>query len=525
MWTKWSDRLKGFLSGCEKYPEELLDGRKTVEGNVIACLSKDLLLIDETSLTSRDFISEDGIFFFSLIKHIRDSGFNSLDELTILSSISDTIEIGFKERGGWDTLQNLIDIINEKNWDTYLDILYRENIILNLHNNGFNLLNPIEDNGKRIIPLNLFRKMDSESVLNWYENLLSKMSTGNSSKILEEGNLKITDEFLKKLQEGLESGVPFDVCGKTIDGEDAVCFPYISNQIGGLLEGTLNMLGGFSSSGKTTMIITILMGLINYGRKVLIITNEQKSTVFKVQFITWILAKRFKYYKVTKRKMKNENELTTEDQIYIKKAQNVWNEEYEKHFKFIQIADADMNLVKKKIRQYALSEGFDTFLYDTFKSELSNDKADQNWLNLIKDSRELDKIAKKYNLIGLANVQLAQALFGTLFLDASVLSQSKQIKEILETLLLLRPVFSEELEKGHKYFCRPFRRKLIAGKWCEEEYTIDETGVYRMLFFEKNRNGESSSDTGVCMLLKFQGNTGTFVESAYARCKHGRIGA
>jgi len=45
-----------------------------------------------------------------------------------------------------------------------------------------------------------------------------------------------------------------------------------------------------------------------------------------------------------------------------------------------------------------------------------------------------------------------------------------------------------------------------------------------MLFFEKNRNGECSSDTGIAMLMKFHGNTGTFTESAYARVRHGRIG-
>jgi len=517
--------IKGFLTGCDKYPKEILDNRLAVEGNVIACLAKDILRFDEINLDTKDFLGEDSVFYFGLFKNIRTKGFNSIDEITILSNVSDFIEAGFKERGGWDVVQNLIDIINDKNWDTYLDILYRENIILNLYNGGFNLLNEIEENGKMIVPLKLFRKMDSESVLEWYENLLSKMTTGNSSKILEEGDLEITDQFLEELQEGLESGVPFDVCGEDVNGDDVICLPYISNQIGGLLEGTLNMLGGFSSSGKTTLIVTILMSLAHYGRRILIITNEQKSAVFKIQFITWILAKKFKYYKVTKRKIKNKDELTAEDKIYIKKAQKLWNDEFKSHFKFIQISDADMGLVKKKIRHYALSQGFDTYLYDTFKAELSNDRNDQNWLNLIKDSRELDKVAKKYNLIGIANIQLAQALFGTLFLDASTLSQSKQIKEILETLLLMRPVFSDELDKENKkYFCRPFRRKLIAGKWCEEEYTVDETGVYRMLFFEKNRNGECSSDTGIAMLLKFNGNTGTFVESAYARCRHGRIG-
>lgn len=517
--------MEGLISGCEKYPEQLLKGRITVEGNVISCIYKDILLLDETSLKTDNFVSTDARFYFSLAQDIRSKGFPSIDEVTVLSNSSEIVADGFQDRGGWTAIQNLIDVINDKNYDTYLDILYRENILMNLHDNGFNLLKSIEQDGKMIEPLKLFRKMDSESVLEFYENLLSTMETGNSSKILEEGSLEITDEFIEEIQSGLESGVPFNTCGVDCDGNDVMCLPYISNQIGGLLPGALHMIGGFSGSGKTTLVVTILMALASQGKKILIITNEQKSTIFKIEFITWLLAKKFKYFKVTKRKIKNKDELTDEDRLYIKKAQKLWNEEFNKSFKFIQIADADINLVKKKVRHYALSYGFDTYLYDTFKSEIANDnRNDQNWLKLIKDSRELDKLAKKYDLIGIANIQLAQALFGTLFLDASTLSQSKQVKEILETLLLIRPVFSEELDSSSKYFCRPFRRKKIAGKWCEEEYQSDPTAVYRMLFFEKNRNGENSSDTGVCMLLKFNGNSGTFSESAYARCKHGKIG-
>ena len=45
--------------------------------------------------------------------------------MTILSNVTELIEAGFQERGGWGVIQNLIDIINEKNWDTYLDMLYR----------------------------------------------------------------------------------------------------------------------------------------------------------------------------------------------------------------------------------------------------------------------------------------------------------------------------------------------------------------------------------------------------------------
>jgi hypothetical protein len=101
---------------------------------------------------------------------------------------------------------------------------------------------------------------------------------------------------------------------------------------------------------------------------------------------------------------------------------------------------------------------------------------------------------------------------------------SKQVKEVLENLILMRVVYAEELDKTNKkYYCRPFRRKLIAGKWVEEEYEVDETAVYRMIFVDKTRSGENSSDTGIAHLLKFDGSHGIWKEECLVRPKHGII--
>jgi hypothetical protein len=148
------------------------------------------------------------------------------------------------------------------------------------------------------------------------------------------------------------------------------------------------------------------------------------------------------------------------------------------------------------------------------------DNNDQHFISLIKDSRELDKMAKKYNIIMLCSLQLAINTLGKLFLDASVLSMSKQIKEVLENLFLMRTVYPEELDKQSKFYLKPFQRKLIGGKWCDEEYEVDESATYRCLFVDKSRNGENSSDNGVAYLLRFDGSHGIFREVAMCRPKH-----
>lgn len=513
-----------FIVGAtEKYPNELLKDRVKIEGNIIASLWKDPLLIDEAKLETKNFLTQDGVYYYSLAKNLRQKGFYSFDEVTVLSNISEELELGFTGRGGWEIIQSLIDVINIQNWDTYLDILYRENIVLGLYEDGFNVLKEISVNGKNIKPLELFRKMDSESVLDWYESRLTSYGTGYSSKVLEEEEIDFDDDFIESCEDGLENGVPFDIAGVDINNDEMNCLPFISRQVNGLLDGTFTMLGAYSSVGKTSLWITILMGLLHRGRKVLIISNEEKVKKFKINFMVWLLGKYCRYFNVTKKKLMS-GDLTAEDKVQLAIVQKYWKEHYKGSVKFISIADANMSLVKKKIRENVLRYAYDSVLYDTFKLDFDDSGNNKEYLSLIKDSRDLDAMSKKYNVIMLASLQLAINTLGKLFLDSSVLSMSKQIKEVLEGLFLMRTVYAEELDKDNKkFYCRPFRLLKVNDKWIEEEYIPDTSGVYRMLFVDKTRNGSNSSDTGVAYLLKYDGSHCIFRETAQCRPRHGYI--
>jgi replicative DNA helicase len=515
--------ISEFITGVkEKYPAQLLKGRIEYEGNVISCFFKDMLLLDDTTFEQKDFITADGLFYFSLLKNLRKKGFYSLDEITILSNMNEEVIEKFEDKGGWDTIQHQIDIINTQNFDTYIDILYRENIMLNMYKDGFNLLQEITVGDKKVIPLKLFRKMTAEEVTDWYEARISSYGTGYSSKILEEEEIDFDDEFIESCKDGEENGVPFDIAGYDKNGEEMNCFPFLSRQIMGLLEGTLTMMGGFSSAGKSTWWITILMALLHYDRKILIISNEENIKKFKIKFMVWLLGKRNRYFKLTKKKMAS-GDINAESREQLTDVQKFWRENYKGRVKFISINDADMRVVKKKIRENVLRYGYDTVLYDTFKIQEGDFSSARQDLSLVRDSRELDKLAKKYNLIMLASVQLAEYMKGKLFLDASCLSNAKQIKEILENLFLMRTVYAEELDEKSKFYCRPFRLKKVNDKWIEEEYKPDPNAVWRMVFVEKTRNGNNSSDTGVAYLLKFSGDHCIFRETCQCRPRHGEI--
>ncbi len=512
-----------FITGVkEKYPAALLKGRIEAEGNVISCFFKDMLLLDDTTFEQKDFITADGLFYFSMLKNLRKKGFYSLDEITILSNMNEDVIGRYEDCGGWEAIQHQIDIINVQNFDTYIDILYRENILLHMHDDGFNLLKEIMVNDKPVVPLKLFRKMTAEEVTDWYDARINSYGTGYSSKILEEEEIDFDDEFIESCAEGEENGVPFDIAGYDVNGEEINCFPFLSRQTMGLLEGTLTMMGGFSSAGKSTWWVTVLMALLNYDRKILIISNEETVKKYKIKFMIWLLGKRNRYFKLTKKKMTT-GDIDKISREQLKDVQEFWRKNYKGRVKFITITDADMSIVKKKIRECALRQGYDTVLYDTFKIQEGDFSSARQDLSLVRDSRELDKLGKKYNLIMLASVQLAEYMKGKLFLDASCLSNAKQTKEILENLFLMRTVYDEELDEKSKYYCRPFRLKKVGDKWIEEEYTPDRTAVWRMLFVEKTRNGSNSSDTGVCYLLKYDGDHSIFRETCQCRPKHGEI--
>ena len=483
---------------------------------------KDMLLLDDLELKKEDFITNDGRFYFGLLTQLRKKGFYSLDEITILSNMNDEVIERYEACGGWESIQHQIDIINDKNFDTYIDILYRENIMLHMYDDGIDLLHTVDVNGKKVVLLKLFRKMDADSVQDWWDARIASYGTGYSSKILEEEEIDFDDEFIDNCEEGLENGVPFDIAGYDVNGEEINCFPFLTRQTMGLLEGTLTMLAGFSSAGKSTWFVTVIMALLFHGRKVLIISNEERVKKFKAKFMVWLLGKRNRYFKLSKSKFLS-GDINEESRKQLADVQKFWRENYKGKLKFISIADADMSVVKKKIRENALRYGYDTVLYDTFKIQEKDFSGQRQDLALVRDSRELDKIGKKYNLIMLASVQLAEYMRGKLFLDSSVLSNSKQIKEILEGLFLMRTVYDEELDEKSKYYCHPFRLKKVDDKWIEEEYKPDKNAVWRILFVEKTRNGRNSSDTGVAYLLKYDGDHCIFREVAQCRPKHGEI--
>lgn len=504
-----------YCKGIEqKYPQKLLEKREGFEANIIGCLWKDPLLYEEISLTNEDFITHDGRFYFSIGKKLMERGFNVFDEPTIISNSSKAITDMFYEKGGIDSITTLVDVIDDRNFESYLDTLNRENIMLKLYDRGFKVDEFTHE----------LRKLTADQTVEYFENIIGDLEYENISKGVEIDDLDIDDDFIESCVQGNESGAMFDFAGEDSNGDMIKVLPSVSKEIGGYLKGTLNMIAGHSSTGKSSLYICIINALIKKGEKVLIISNEQKAKPFKIAFLCWIISQRFRYYSLNKKKILT-GQLTETDRQMIEKARQVWEQEYKGNIRFVGIPDANMSIVKKQIRQAALKDGFTCFLYDTLKIEVSSGKQDNFWLDMIIDSRILHTLASKYNMIGLCSIQLASNTIGQLFLNESCLSTSKQVIEIMESAIMIRNVFPEELDEKHRAYCSPFwREKNAQGKWITRKVELDKDTTYKMLFLTKCRNGENSNSSGVAHLLRFYGSHGVFHEVCLCKPKNMNLG-
>lgn len=514
------DKSRYYCKGiCDHYPDYLIEDRLSIEGNVIGCLAKDVLVFDDFKATANDFVTLQGRFFFSLIKHLRSKGINQLDEVSVMTVAGNKAIEKLDSYGGYNALEKLANYVSMDNWEAYLKAFTKSNLFMKLYDNGFNLDKKINIGGEMLAPYPVLSKMPPDEVIDFYMSILSESLGEYSMDVLEDEFITLDDDFIDEMEQGKELGTMFDDAGTDIYGNKMRVFPNLSKNILGFKRGTFSMLGAYTSVGKSSWWVSVIMSLLSKGNKVLVISNEMASAMFKKQCLSFILCKYLQYYRCSKKKM-SEGNFSAEDKEMIGEAK-AFMDQYRGKFKFIRVSDSNFELVKKKIRENILINDFDTIVYDTFKMDYSDNSNMKEYAKLIKDSRDLDNIAKKYNVTMLASIQLSMHTINQLYLTSNCLSQSKQISEVLENLLLMRNMLPEEMDSTDALYCNPFRYKQESdGGWTEETIELDPNKNYKILFVNKARNGANSDSTGTQILYEFKGEFGLFEEIGYTRVRH-----
>jgi hypothetical protein len=220
-----------WISGVEtKYNPNLLEGRLNAEASTIGLIWKDPLILDETKLSSSDFLSADGRFYFEVAKQLRSKNVVDFNEVAVISNLESDVLEKFQDKGGWKEINNIASIVSEKNKDSILDLLSKCNIILRLYNRGFNLEKEMMIGKSKTTPLEYFRGLKANQIIDWYEAQLCKVYDGGYDvNLLEDEDVIITDDFIQDLADEKEYGVPYAKAGKCCEGKDMNVFPYLSS--------------------------------------------------------------------------------------------------------------------------------------------------------------------------------------------------------------------------------------------------------------------------------------------------------
>lgn len=481
--------------------EILMNNRELVEGNLIFCLWKDPDLFSEYSKeinADRDLLTEDGRFYYRLAKELSNLGFNSFDDASVRSFIEGkpALTEKYESLGEYRPIFEMKRMLNVDNIETYYDELLKSNMLIRLHNKGFNVVNEI----------NKFRKMTTSQLYDYFEYQLDNvfLNRGSGAKIED---LDVTDEFIASCDDGTEKGLSY-----------ASTCPILNYHTLGLHRSNVQIFAGFSGTGKSSFVMSsYVFPILDQGEKIVIVANEMNKKAWQHLFVATILSQKLKYYGLPRKKQKMGG-FNEEQREMMNKAKEYYETHYKDRIKFVKIYDYSIDDVKRVFRKLS-KQGFSYGIFDTFKSQ--DAASDKVTGELIEASKQLLQVAEKENICIIITMQLAIYMENTRYLTGATLSNAKGVKEVVSELVLTRPLFEDEFN-GEKFDVKPykFKRDSITGKLTniKEEITLNPEKKYRLMFLDKTRN----DDGDICLLYQFDGSWNKWTELGYCTPKHQR---
>ena len=521
-----------------------MEDRSILESLILSCIYKDITLITEVN---EDFFSNDKCkFYFCLIKEMSKNA-KEVDELSVVSWVGvNGLTQVFENYGGYTSIKNLLQLDSKvSNFESYLDSLKKILVLDSYGHLGIDFNKDFEIEYKQVNPIKAMPLLNCEE----FSDLLMNIVVGKALKVQTEEykaeQIFFSDEEMyDKLNNIQHNGTSFDITLRYTDfkkGDERYIqsFKLLNDTLNGIHSGNGNFqISAHSGVGKSTITLSIVMGMIESGRKVLIVSNEQEVTYFKNILSAYVCNHIYRCYTISRKRIEN-NTLNDEEKVVLAMANEFIKEKYKDSLMFLGVGDFDLPKIFKYVKRLKLMGLCDTLVLDTMKPDseaLGN--SGQSALNMVAISRDLDKFGRENDIITMCTSQLATYSEGQGFLNASVLSQGKATKEVAGVLLLFRKVFSNiELNKDNeKYFLKPyvweydtikkksFKRYLTitsgntSQPWDKNNCDID--GQYILCFVDKNRFGSS----GAIILYQADLRTGRIFEKGFCdNCFSGKI--
>lgn len=519
--------------------EIMNEKKEQAERMLISCLLQDLSL--ETPLLESDFSTPKNKFYFKLITELAPR-YKEINGFTVLNylQISEEMTENFNDFGGVKEFDKIKSMANVSDFNSYLDELVKFKLVEELSEKlGIDINKEVTVGGKRIIPANIITGMNSSQTLDFFDMQLSSINVASLNNDMIAESLYYTEDEISKMESGeLEETSYFDYTLLWEDEKGEKRFdrnlPLLNRSLDGYTCGNgVHYLGGFSGTGKSTILINIILGLITTSNeKVILVSNEQRSSYFKRILVSYIAQSIFKCYTLDRTKIKHFN-FTDEEKKAFYLANEFVKENFTDSLKFYSVSEFNIDKILREVKRLHLAEGYSVLCLETFKSQsaLDNSVAD-----MVDSSRKLDIFEKEVGMKVILPVQLMTSLEGKVsYLNSSMISNSKQIKEVANSIVLIRKVNERELDPEDKAFLNPYvwktnkdgklvkkyltiidgqekSRRTLKGDNEDREFTLDKRKKYLLCFIDKSRE---SDDNSKVILMEMVGRIGKVRDVCY----------
>lgn len=519
--------------------EVMNEKKEQAERMLISCLLQDLSL--ETPLLESDFSTPKNKFYFKLITELAPR-YKEINGFTVLNylQISEEMTENFNDFGGVKEFDKIKSMANVSDFNSYLDELVKFKLVEELSEKlGIDINKEVVVGGKKIIPANIITGMNSSQTLDFFDMQLSSINVASLNNDMIAESLYYTEDEISKMESGeLEETSYFDYTLLWEDEKGEKRFdrnlPLLNRSLDGYTCGNgVHYLGGFSGTGKSTILINIILGLITTSNeKVILVSNEQRSSYFKRILVSYIAQSVFKCYTLDRTKIKHFN-FTDEEKKAFYLANEFVKENFTDSLKFYSVSEFNIDKILREVKRLHLAEGYSVLCLETFKSQsaLDNSVAD-----MVDSSRKLDIFEKEVGMKVILPVQLMTSLEGKVsYLNSSMISNSKQIKEVANSIVLVRKVNERELDPEDKAFLSPYvwktnkegklvkkyltivdgqekSKRRLKGDEIEKDYTLDKRKKYLLCFIDKSRE---SDDNSKVILMEMVGRIGKVRDVCY----------
>ena len=313
-------------------------------------------------------------------------------------------------------------------------------------------------------------------------------------------------DFLEKGENNLTNGLPLP-------------FPILSSVFKGIRKGETMAFAMPSNSGKSRFTIDIsAYTAFVHKKKVLVISNEMSEEKMKLCLITTVLnnpeMQKLHGQKISKTEgellefkfrpnkdanvevdqdgfiVKQKNETRKEFVQRLKKVSDEFNktiavtdwlnEQINNSIYFINITDHTNDELKKVIMNYYYKEKIEYVFYDTLKTDTANIG---NGEEIKRTATILSNLAQNFNMFICSTLQLAESTTMPINLTVNDLAVSRTVKEVLDTLCLIKQIMREDLDKYE------YSLKEVDTKFFKLKKYDDPDERYYACVVDKNRAG------------------------------------